>query len=112
MFEESEKEIYYDLFAYPIPITSREIADEDENHLSVHFIMVDSTSQSNFIRLFNESLTVLNEMDYYIMDGFNKIGENTFPVMNAVFLGRYEWWIIGGTMHIEQSDLHQKILHS
>jgi hypothetical protein len=59
------------------------------NNPNVLLIGIDSISRLNFIRAMPETYKFVTQMPgWYDMKAFNKIGDNTFPNLNAVLNGR------------------------
>lgn len=64
--------------------------DRTKQPLSVLFLGIDSISRINFIRMLPKTRTFLVQRNWIEMKGYNKMGDNTFPNLMAVFTGKNE----------------------
>ncbi|KAK5644324.1 hypothetical protein RI129_005624 [Pyrocoelia pectoralis] len=60
---------------------------ENETHLSVALVGIDSVSRLNMIRSLPYTYNYLQENDWIEFRGYNKIGDNTFPNIMGVLTG-------------------------
>lgn len=58
--------------------------------LSVLFVGIDSISRLNLIRTMPQTYRYLKENDWIEYKGYNKMGDNTFPNLMAIFTGKNE----------------------
>lgn len=91
--KKSNKDIYTNTHAF---VTTEEVQEKLQNFnesvrpLNVLFIGIDSISRLNFIRLLPKTYDFLQENDWIELKGYNKMGDNTFPNLMAIFTGRNE----------------------
>ena len=65
---------------YKNVMKSKSIKEENEDQLSVIIFGIDSMSRLAAIRSMPKSLKFIrDELGAYIFEGYNKVGENTFP---------------------------------
>lgn len=90
----NRKQLVYDFVHFNpvwIDIESREteIMDEDDDHLSVFLIGIDSVSRSQAMRALPKSYTYLTEsIGVYDFHGYMKLGLNTWPNLIPLLTGR------------------------
>ncbi|XP_017769082.1 PREDICTED: uncharacterized protein LOC108557171 isoform X4 [Nicrophorus vespilloides] len=88
----TKKEVYSNVHM-PVIITSKEKAkiakhDKSSRPLSVLIVGVDSVSRLNMMRDLPKTRSFLNTNGWIEMQGYNKIGDNTFPNLMAILTGR------------------------
>ena len=67
----------------------------EESPLSIIILGIDSVSKLNFLRHFKKTLAFLREnLFYYELKGYTKVGDNTFPNLVPLFTGHFqeEYW--------------------
>lgn len=64
--------------------------NKTKQHLSVLFIGIDSVSRLNFIRSLPKTRSFMVANEWIELKGYNKIGDNTFPNLMAIFTGKNE----------------------
>lgn len=86
-----QKEIYVNAHALVIPKNRVLVKQKRKTSLkgpNVLLIGIDSISRLNFIRSMPETFEFVSKGGWYDMKAFNKIGDNTFPNLNALLNGR------------------------
>lgn len=89
----SNKEVYANVHAFTsIEAVKEKLQnlDKSSHPLSVLLIGIDSISRLNLIRLLPKTRNFLLQNDWIELKGYNKIGDNTFPNLMAIFTGRNE----------------------
>lgn len=84
-------EVYSDAHASVIPklkVLQKFKKSKSKKSQSVLLIGIDSISRLNFIRSMPETYKFVTENRWYDMKAFNKIGDNTYPNLNALLNGR------------------------
>lgn len=91
---DSKRVIYENTHAF---VTKKEVKEKllrsknsSSPHLSLLFIGIDSISRLNSIRNLPKTRNLLQQNEWIELKGYNKIGDNTFPNIMAVFTGRNE----------------------
>ncbi|KAK6625152.1 hypothetical protein RUM43_005443 [Polyplax serrata] len=77
--------------------TSKTPRKPDDNKLNVIIIGIDSVSKLNMRRIMPKTLRYLQERSWIELNGYNKIGDNTFPNLMAILSGEpmenlAVWW--------------------
>ncbi|XP_066907474.1 uncharacterized protein [Halyomorpha halys] len=84
--EVKNEPIYTDYFAFP---RSRRAKQKEKNSVSISLIGFDSVSRLNLHRQMPRTVAFLKEKIISVeMLGYNKVGDNTFPNMIPVLVGR------------------------
>lgn len=89
----SNEEVYENAHAFTTTEAVKEKlqnVNKSSRPLSVLFIGIDSISRLNLIRLFPKTRSFLLQNDWIELKGYNKMGDNTFPNLMAIFTGRNE----------------------
>lgn len=63
---------------------------KQKSSLSVLFVGIDSISRLNLIRMMPKTYQYLKEKEWIEYKGYNKMGDNTFPNLMAIFTGKNE----------------------
>lgn len=86
-----KKEFYRNAHAIVIPsnrVLSKIKNKSTHSGPNVLLIGIDSISRLNFIRSMPETFKFVSNGDWFDMKAYNKIGDNTFPNLNALLNGR------------------------
>lgn len=83
-------QVYLDAHALVIPKLKvlNKFKKKESKGQNILLIGIDSISRLNLIRSMPETFKYLTDNGWYDMKGFNKIGDNTFPNLNAILNGR------------------------
>ncbi|XP_051862863.1 uncharacterized protein LOC127565943 [Drosophila albomicans] len=73
--------------ATPKPTAKATVAEEEERRPSVLLWGIDSMSRMNFERTMPQMFKYLREENWFELQGYNKMGDNTFPNLMAVLTG-------------------------
>lgn len=69
-------------------LESNEQKNTTKRKLSILFLGIDSVSRLNFQRAMPKTNEFLHDNHWILMNGYNKMGENTFPNLMAILTGK------------------------